>query len=150
MGIPLHHQKDIIVVKNKFLDPYAQIAAMRLRFPQFKVKQAGILDIQFTGTLQVRWDFPVYKVLVHYKGDARPIVKILSPEISNGRPHWHSDVDEPCLYKKVDYSWSKRKLIASDIVPWLAGWIYFYEMWLRTGKWLGPEAEHDKPVNTAA
>jgi hypothetical protein len=136
-------------MKNKLLDPYAQIAAMRLRFPHFRAKQTGVLDIEFTGTLQVRSDFPLYKVLIHYRGDVRPIVKILSPEIASNRPHWHSIVDEPCLYKAADYSWNKRKLIANDIVPWLAGWVYFYEMWLRTGNWFGPEAEHDKPVNNA-
>jgi hypothetical protein len=137
-------------MKNRWSDPYAQVAAMRLRFPQFRVKQKGIFDIQFIGTLHVKQEFPLYKVMVHYRGDVRPIVKILNPEVVDNRPHWHPDVDEPCLYKPANYIWNKRRLIANDIVPWLAGWIYFYEVWLRRGKWLGPEAEHDKPVNNVA
>ena len=44
----------------------------------------------------------------------------------------------------ANYNWNVDKLIAKDIVPWTAAWIYFYEYWLRTGEWVGPEAPHGK------
>ena len=33
-------------------------------------------------------------------------------------------------------------LIARYIVPWAAAWLYFYEVWLDLGVWLGPEVPH--------
>jgi len=32
--------------------------------------------------------------------------------------------------------------VAGDIMGWTAGWIYFYEYWLQTGEWIGPEVPH--------
>jgi len=31
-------------------------------------------------------------------------------------------------------------LIATTILPWTALWLYYYELWLDTGKWLGPSS----------
>jgi hypothetical protein len=31
-------------------------------------------------------------------------------------------------------------LIATTIVPWLALWLFYYEIWRITGKWLGKGA----------
>lgn len=29
------------------------------------------------------------------------------------------------------------KLLADTIIPWTVEWLYFYELWLATGEWLG-------------
>ena len=29
------------------------------------------------------------------------------------------------------------KLISNTIIPWTIEWLYFYELWLATGEWLG-------------
>ncbi len=118
---------------------------MKSRFPQFRVKQKGNLDILFTGELKVKDAYPSYTISVHYRGDTYPSVKITKPSLVDDPPHFYKMLGEPCLYKPKNYHWDKRKLVATDIVPWTAGWIYFYETWLRTDKWLGPEAEHDEP-----
>ena len=34
------------------------------------------------------------------------------------------------------------QLIANTIIPWTGSWLFFYELWLDTGKWLGPSS-HD-------
>ena len=119
---------------------------MRSRFPQFRVKQKGRYDITFTGDLHVKDIYPVYTLSIHYQGDLYPSVKILRPTLVDKPPHFYRKENEPCLYKPKNYAWNRTKLIATDIVPWTAGWIYFYETWLRTGDWLGPEAEHDEPT----
>jgi hypothetical protein len=31
-------------------------------------------------------------------------------------------------------------LIATTLIPWTALWLYYYELWLDTGKWLGPSS----------
>ena len=41
--------------------------------------------------------------------------------------------------------WSSRHSIAATTVPWTVTWLYYYELWLATGEWLGggihPEPE---------
>lgn len=140
--------------KKKPYDPFIQVAAMRSRFPNFKARRKKKkLDIEFTGTLDVKAGWPQYTVSVRYQGDLPPIVKILSPTLVDEPPHFYKVAKEPCLYKPKNFKWDKTKLIATTILPWLAGWIYFYEIWLKKGKWLGPEAEHDRneeKLNNAA
>jgi hypothetical protein len=36
-------------------------------------------------------------------------------------------------------------LIATTILPWTALWLYYYELWLDTGKWLGPSSHATDP-----
>jgi len=38
--------------------------------------------------------------------------------------------------------WTKDNSLSDDIFPWICSWFYFYDQWLQTGKWLGPEAKH--------
>ena len=40
-----------------------------------------------------------------------------------------------CLYRYSEFTSSK--LLANTIVPWTIEWLYFYELWLTTGEWLG-------------
>lgn len=42
---------------------------------------------------------------------------------------------ELCLFRRGEFT--PRKLLAETIVPWAIEWLYFYEGWLATGKWLG-------------
>ena len=32
---------------------------------------------------------------------------------------------------------NSSKLIANTIIPWTVEWLYYYELWLATGEWLG-------------
>ena len=40
-----------------------------------------------------------------------------------------------CLYRYSEFD--SRKLISNTIIPWTIEWLYFYELWLATGEWLG-------------
>jgi hypothetical protein len=42
---------------------------------------------------------------------------------------------ELCLY--YGNEWRHDMLLASTIVPWAAGWLIHYELWLVTGRWAG-------------
>jgi hypothetical protein len=119
-----------------------QIAAMKSRFPQFKAKRRAGGIVEFTGTLQVKPIFPVYTIAVTYGGDARPLIRVLEPALVADPPHYFKENNSLCLYKWENYKWTGEKLIARDIVPWAAAWIYFYETWLQKNKWYGPEAGH--------
>lgn len=139
------HQKDISGMRHRSNrnSSFKQIAAMRARFPQFRVKHRDDFDIEFIGDLEVKKGFPIYSVSILYRGDYSPIVKILNPKLVDEAPHFYKNTQSICLFKPANYHWSHSKLIAFVIVPWVAGWIYFYEIWLRKKKWYGPEANHD-------
>jgi hypothetical protein len=128
---------------NKYYNSDIQIGAMKSRYPQFKVKKRGQYDIEFIGDLIVKPVFPTYTVSVTYRGNLRPLVKIIKPELVADPPHFYMESQSLCLYHPKNFHWTKEKLIAKDIVPWTAAWIYFYEVWLQKGMWYGPEAEHD-------
>ena len=40
-----------------------------------------------------------------------------------------------CLYRYSEFNSSK--LLSNTIIPWTIEWLYFYELWLATGEWLG-------------
>lgn len=123
-------------------NPDIQICAMRCLYPQFKVKRRGVFDIEFIGDLQVKPTFPVYTISITYQGDRSPLVRVLNPKLPEKLPHFYKKTQSLCLYHPKNFRWIKEKLIAKNIVSWTATWIYFYEVWLRRGKWYGPEASH--------
>jgi len=128
--------------KIKLYDPAIQVQAMAARYPQFKAKKSKDGDIIFTGKLQVKPELPIYTIQVVYRGDLRPRIFVLDPLPIPGAPHIFPNSGSLCLYHSDNYKWTERKLIAGDIMGWTAGWIYFYEYWLQTGKWIGPEVPH--------
>lgn len=69
-----------------------------------------------------------------------PKVWVLNPALSKRKgvniPHMYGQ-STLCLFLPKDGSWRSNKLIASTIIPWASEWLYFYEMWHVTGKWLG-------------
>jgi hypothetical protein len=115
---------------------------MRARYPQFKATKSRNGDIVFTGKLQVKPELPVYTVKVVYRGNGSPYVFILDPLPVTGAPHIYSNTGSLCLYHPKNLIWNETRLVAGDIMGWTAGWIYFYEYWLQTGEWIGPEVPH--------
>lgn len=130
-------------LQQKNNDASIQIAAMKALFPQFKAVRKGKDTIEFTGQLQAKPELPVYCISVLYDGYMRPKVKVLHPVLAADPPHFYRKSCTLCLYHPRDFKWQRHKLIAREIMGWTAGWIYFYEGWLQTGEWLGPEADHD-------
>lgn len=56
-------------------------------------------------------------------------------------PHYfHKDVEakwvEICLYRFREFDY-RKDLISDTIIPWVADWLLYYELWLATGEWLG-------------
>jgi hypothetical protein len=131
--------------KTKVYNSDVQIWAMKQLYPHFKSKKREKYDIEFTGTLKVKLELPTYTVSIQYRGNKNPIVKVISPALVENAPHIYPTEKNLCLYHPSDFNWQKEKLIANEIMDWTAAWIYFYEVWLQTGKWYGPEAPHNIP-----
>lgn len=53
-------------------------------------------------------------------------------------PHVYSSAEQRlCLYSPSKKEWTREKLIVSTIIPWISKWLFFYEIWLIDGDWLG-------------
>lgn len=115
---------------------------MKSRYPQFKAKRKGEFEIEFVGDLHVKPELPIYTVSITYRGSSSPLVRVLEPELVADAKHIYKESKTLCLYHPENFHWTKEKLIALNIVSWTAAWIYFYEGWLQSGVWYGPEAHH--------
>ncbi len=131
----------------KYYNPIHQINFMRSVYPQFKPLWRTDHEVEFVGTLRVSEKFPEYKVSILYRSGRTPIVKVLDPNLVEKPPHFYQNTQSLCLYHPHNYRWVSGKVIAKDIVPWTSAWIYFYEVWLKTKVWYGPEVPHASYIN---
>lgn len=120
--------------------PKDQIATMKHHFPGFRyrIRQGGVV---WTGSLQPTPESPVYRVRIRLKRDSAPRVYVDEPRIPRA-PHRYED-NSLCLFWPGEWLWNDEESLAETIVPWTALWLYYYELWLICGEWLGPEAPHD-------
>lgn len=93
------------------------------------------------GTLQPSVGSPAYTVDVRYRVGSIPRVWVRSPLLRENAPHRYPD-GHLCLYTPWEWNWLDSDLIAETLLPWAALWLYYYELWVDTGKWLGPETAH--------
>lgn len=93
-----------------------------------------------------------YTIKIEYKMGKSPktwlIKEKLNPKTYGKIPHKYGvDLEKGtvqlCLYVPHRKEWMKSSSIATTIVPWAIEWLYYYEMWQITGKWLGG-GEHPK------
>lgn len=121
-----------------------QAAKMQKDYPGFAYRRKNNLPT-WLGVLQPTGALPEYVVRIVYRFADRhskcPRVWIVSPEIHPDAPHRYSD-NSLCLYFPPENSWTPYKFISETIVPWTALWLAFYEIWLDTDHWYGPEAPH--------
>lgn len=129
--------------KVKVYDDKVQIWAMHSKYPQFKFKRTKEGYIEFSGVLRVKPELPEYSVSIIYRKNIDPLIYVSSPKLVIDAPHIYPSTNSLCLYHPDLFKWNKTKVIANEIMTWTAGWIYFYEAWLQTGLWLGPEAAHE-------
>lgn len=137
------------MAKRKVRRPKAQVlnlalqdAHIRERFPGFKGRVRRGRAV-WRGSLQPRPTSPIYQVQIVYKLKELPKAYVLSPALAPGAQHLYPD-GSLCLYWPHEWWWRSDCIIAETIIPWTASWLYFYELWLDTGEWLGPSS-HDAP-----
>jgi hypothetical protein len=124
----------------------SQIASMNLDFPDFNYARINNVST-WTGALQPFEfeDTAIYRIRIEYRFDnqfsKRPKVWVLSPQLAPNAPHVYPQGDL-CLYFPKDLTWSPHKFISKTIIPLTAAWLGFYEVWLKTRIWHGPEAPH--------
>jgi|SRR5579871_3306139 len=116
------------------------IVAMRAKFPGLRFKRLDGVPA-WRGELRPFTSAPPYNVQIAWRDWASPRVKVTRPALQTRAPHVYRD-GSLCLFFPDDRSWQPGMLISDTIVPWTAEWLMFYEYWMDTGKWWGPEAPH--------
>lgn len=139
------------------LSVHEQAAWFRLTCASFNIR---IVDGQLIarGTVHPTALNCTYSVRIEYRAPTRPRVWVeepkLHPRTPEGRiPHTFTQ-NEPCLFLPGGNEWRSDKKIALTIVPWLSLWLFYYEVWLATGEWLGggvhPRLEKDDVGETSS
>lgn len=83
-----------------------------------------------------------YKVKLLAKiGSTKVDVFVIDPNIRDLKkklpiPHLYPD-GSLCLCYPNYNEWSAEDLWADTLIPWTCLWLYFFELWLATGEWLG-------------
>jgi hypothetical protein len=121
-----------------------QLAFMRLRWPMFNSRiRNGLLTCR--GQLAPDAACATYDVSITYRGGDKPEVRVLEPQLrrrSDDEPIPHMyEHERLCLYLPGVREWTPGKQIATTIVPWTSLWLFFYEVWLATGEWMGGGVE---------
>ncbi len=129
-----------------------QYARMRILLPDFRaVMRKHTLIAE--GDVRPTPLSAVYQVRLAYRGCTPPKVWVLSPTLvpreEGGKiPHMY-DQERLCLYLPSTGQWSGEMVLAKVTVPWIALWLYHYEVWHAVGEWLGGGVEPDpKPPFT--
>ena len=94
-----------------------------------------------------------YSILIKYKFLKTPRVSVVSPKIPKElwkRVHVFPTTGELCLFdcRQGGQPWKSEDNIHETIIPWTSEWLVYYELFLKLGEWLGPEAPHTKPKIT--
>lgn len=121
-----------------------QDLGIKSHFPQFIFRREENIPT-WRGVLQPTELSPHYHIRLSYTMPRDPQVWVTAPRLHPEAPHRYPQNGALCLYYPNDAqaaSWSPDQHIAMTILPWTALWLAFYEVWLETGKWYGPEAPH--------
>ncbi len=126
-------------IRNKTL--VEQLICMKSKYPQFKTYFTSHSSIRVIGQLMPTSRSALYTFKLDFNLSGRPKIKITSPKLqinSKGEsiPHLYLD-NSLCLYHPKYYEFRGADLICDTIIPWISLWLYYYEVWHLTDKWLG-------------
>lgn len=122
-------------------NPLLQRAEMKAVFPQFRFTITRGGGVEWRGPLQPTLDSPFYAIRIVHQADRSPRTYVDRPTLRADACHRYQD-GSLCLYWPAEWWWTPRESLAATIVPWTAFWLYYYELWLVTGEWLGPSSPH--------
>jgi len=114
---------------------------MGVKFPQFLVSGQRGPSIIWSGQWRPSELGDTYTLRITYAQGFRPKIAIVSPKLAlaeghNKLPHvYGGGQNDICVHRPEE--WNALMLIAETIMPWISQWLYFYEVWALTGKWLG-------------
>lgn len=132
--------------------PLFRMSGFHLRY-QYETsvieEEFPFLNCTFTSSeMNVQGEFSTtsisqkYNVLIRFDGLNQPKIFILD-RIIKYHPDIHVYRDGSlCLHYPEDKSWSRGKLLAHTVIPWISEWLIYYELYQYYEQWKGPEVLH--------
>lgn len=127
-------------IKIPFKTIAQQADALRHLYPDFKVLSSD-QTLRVTGVMIPTARSEPYTVKIRYSLKEKPDIRVLRPMlIENWKgqaiPHTYSE-KKLCLYDPLYGDFKYSDLLSETILPWTSLWLYHYENWHMTGRWLG-------------
>jgi hypothetical protein len=124
-----------------------QALSMKKYFPDFTCSIV-CNRIIWSGHIQPTNLSDMYKLRIEYSLSSWPKVMVIQPKLivrpsEEEIPHMYCQ-QHLCLYRPGRFEWGPDMFISQSIIPWASLWLYYYEIWFATGKWLGG-GEHPSP-----
>jgi hypothetical protein len=81
-----------------------------------------------------------YRIRIDYKFERHPRTRVVDPPLERRGdkpiPHMFGQKTR-CLYRASKKEWNSSMIIAETILPWASLRLFYYEIWLATGEWVG-------------
>ncbi|WP_417858645.1 hypothetical protein [Xanthomarina gelatinilytica] len=112
-------------------------------FPEIKVLKSEWDNFEIVVKIRPTSISELYEVKIVYTENKWikifVVNKVLKTATNRTKlPHvYDSHKQQLCLYSPSKKEWNAHNYIIDTILPWISEWLYFYELWLPEGKWLG-------------
>ena len=114
-----------------------QVGRMSAAFPRFAVRMSRNL-VEWRGEITPFGCSKTYLISITFSLQRRVKVRVVEPVLQSlpGKkiPHRFRD-GSLCL--NLPEEWNSSMPVAEILIPWISDWIYYYEIWLATGDWIG-------------
>lgn len=140
---------------NRKLPLSVQEKLLNKHYPESLVKRNKEHYLNWIGKFKPTAISQVYTVLVRLQNNDLGVF-VISPKklklFKNEKylPHVYSTPKQKLCLFFGKREWNRSMLISDTIIPWISDWLYYYELWLITGEWLGGGTVHDveNKINT--
>jgi len=132
-------------MENKAITPIQQFSILRHEFPE-STGSVHCSTMTWFGEFTPSALSDTYRLKITYTLGRTPKAYIVSPKplpLAEGTkrlPHtynYSNGKQQLCLFLPKAGEWKPSMLIATTIVHWAVQWMYYYEIWVSTGKWMG-------------
>ncbi len=121
-----------------------QIRLLQYYFPDSQIQHNKNKGFTWLGKLKSSPLGDTYTIKIVFEKKVSPAVYVVDPaelklaEDKTKLEHVYNHKKQKlCLFYPDGSQWNDSKMVASTIIPWTIEWLYHYEIWLITGKWLG-------------
>ena len=130
--------------KPKTITVYKQKTALKAAYPEGVCFISQGKKLVWYGKLRPSAASCEYVVVVTWTPDCPPMVWVIGDNLEKlddpNFPHaYYIDQEQKmvqiCLYRYQEFN--QYTFLDSTIIPWAKEWLFYYEMWLTTGEWLG-------------
>ena len=120
-------------------------------FPNGEVKSQSLRRLKWEMNIVPTPNSSSYRIRIDYTIGASPKIYVVEPaELKKAQgeillPHvFDTEKQQLCLFYGRIGEWNSSMLLSRTIVPWAAEWLYYYELWVITGEWLGGGIGHSR------